>query len=74
MVLGSIPVAAPSLSDFTPASSTEFLDIQAIVECGFNLKRVRDMTRTYSLMHHKDKDSERRSIISPVWPNSSVFF
>ena len=29
--------------------SKEFLDIQATVECGFTLKRVRDMTRTYSL-------------------------
>ena len=26
----------------------EFLDIQATIECGFTLKRVRDMTRTYS--------------------------
>ena len=24
------------------------LDIQATIECGFTLKRVRDMTRTYS--------------------------
>ena len=37
-----------SHSDFAPASSKEFLDIQATVECGFTLKRVRDMTRTYS--------------------------
>ena len=35
-------------SDFAPASSKEFLDIQATIECGFALKRVRDMTRTYS--------------------------
>ena len=27
---------------------TCFLDIQAIIECGFPLKRVRDMIRTYS--------------------------
>ena len=27
----------------------EFLDIQATVECGFTLKRVRDKTRTYSI-------------------------
>ena len=33
-----------------PASSKEFLDIQATIECGFTLKRVCDMTRTYS--HH----------------------
>ena len=31
-----------------PASSNEFLDIQATIECGFTLKRIRDMTRTYS--------------------------
>ena len=48
MVLGSSPVAVTSPSDFAPASSKEFLDIQANIECGFTLKRVRDMTRTYS--------------------------
>ena len=51
VVLGSSPVAVTSPSDFTPASSKEFLDIQAIAECGFTLKRVRDMTRTYSQMN-----------------------
>ena len=30
-----------------PASSKEFFDIQATIKCGFTLKRVRDMTRTY---------------------------
>ena len=40
--------AVTSPSDFTPALSKEFLDIQAPIECGFTLKRVRDMTRTYS--------------------------
>ena len=49
MVLGSSPVAVTSPSDFMPASSKEFLDIQATIECGFTLKRVLDMTRTYSL-------------------------
>ena len=29
-------------------SSKEFLDIQATIECGFTLKRVRGMIRTYS--------------------------
>ena len=28
-------------------SSKEFLDIQATVECGFTLKLVRDMIKTY---------------------------
>ena len=37
-----------SPSDFAPALSKVFLDIQATIECGFTLKRVRDMTRTYS--------------------------
>ena len=31
-----------------PVSSKEFLDTQANIECGFTLKCVRDMTRTYS--------------------------
>ena len=44
MVLGSSPVAVTSPSDFAPASSKEFLDIQATIECGFTLKRVRDMS------------------------------
>ena len=35
-------------SDFAPASSKDFLDIQATIECGFTLKHVHDMTRTYS--------------------------
>ena len=48
MVLGSSPVTVTSPSDFAPASTKEFLDIQAIIECGFTLKRVRGMTRTYN--------------------------
>ena len=50
MVVGSSPVAVTSPSDFAPASSKEFLDIQATIECGFTLKRVRDMIKTYSLI------------------------
>ena len=46
--VGSSPVAVTSPSDFAPVSSKEFLDIQATIECGFTLKRVHDMTRTYS--------------------------
>ena len=38
MVVGSNPVAVTSPSDFAPASSKEFLDIQATIECGFTLK------------------------------------
>ena len=48
MVLGSSPVAVTLTSDYAPASSKEFLDIQATIECEFTLKRVRDMIRTYS--------------------------
>ena len=48
MVVGSNPVAVTSPSDFAPASSKEFLDIQATIECGFTLKHVRDMIKTYS--------------------------
>ena len=46
-VVGSNPVAVTSPSDFAPSSSKEFLDIQATIECGFTLKRVRDMIKTY---------------------------
>ena len=51
VVVGSNPVAVTSPSDFTPASSKEFLDIQATIECGFTLKRVRDMIKTYNQLH-----------------------
>ena len=63
------PAAVTEISDFVPASSKEFLDIQATIECGFTLKRVRDMIRTYSQMHHTDKYSQHSSIIWPVWLN-----
>ena len=46
--MGSSPVAVTQTSDFAPALSKEFLDIQATIECGFTLKCVRDITRTYS--------------------------
>ena len=46
--MGSSPVAVTYTSDFAPASSKEFLDIKATIKCGFTLKCVRDMTRTYS--------------------------
>ena len=43
---------------FRACLSKKFLDIQAILECGFNLKGTRDMTRTSSQMHRTDKYSE----------------
>ena len=55
VVLGSNAVAVTSSSDFAPALYKEFLDIQATIECGFTLKRVRDMTKPYSQMHRTDK-------------------
>ena len=48
VVVGSSPVAVAETSDIAPASSEEFLDIQATIECGFTLKHVRDMIRTVS--------------------------
>ena len=38
-------------SDTTPASSKDFLDIQAAIECRLSLKHVRDMIITNSQIH-----------------------
>ena len=56
-----------------PASSQEFLDIQATIECGLTLKCVHDMIRTYSQMHDTDEYSKHSSIICSVWLNGWVF-
>ena len=48
VVVGSSPFAVTKTSDFTPALSTEFLDIQATIERGFTLKRIHDMIITKS--------------------------
>ena len=69
----SSAVAATRTSDFGLASSKEFLDIEATIECGFPLKCVSDMTRTYSQMHRTDKYLEHSSIVWPVWLNGWVF-
>ena len=58
-----------NISDFAPASSKEFLDIQVTIEYGFTLKRVCDMVSTYSQMHRTDKYSQHSSITWPVWLN-----
>ena len=50
--MGSSPVAVTWTSNFVPALSKEFLDIQTSIECGFTLKRLRDMTRTYNQKPH----------------------
>ena len=34
-----------------PVLSKEVLEIQATIECGFTLRRVRDMIRTYSFRY-----------------------
>ena len=69
MVVGSSAVAVTLSSDFEPALSKEFLDIQATIECEFTLKCVRDMIRTYSQFHRTDKYPEHSSITWSVWPN-----
>ena len=48
VVVSSTPVAVTETSYFAPVSSKEFLDIQATIECGFILKRVRNMIRIYT--------------------------
>ena len=45
--MGSRPVAVTKISDIVPASSKEFSENQTTVECGFTLRRVRGMIRTY---------------------------
>ena len=59
--------------DFAPVSSKEFLDIQATIECGFTLKQVCDMIKTYSQMHRIDKYLPHSSTIWPIWLNGWVF-
>ena len=44
LVVGSSSVAVTYVSDFAPASSKEFLDIQATIEGRFTLKRVEEHT------------------------------
>ena len=56
-----------------PVSNKEFLDVKATIECGFTLKHVHDMIRTYIQMHHTDKYSHHSSIIWPVWLSGWVF-
>ena len=48
MYVGVSPVAVTYTPDIAPVLSKEFLDIQATIECGFTLKRVRDIIRKYS--------------------------
>ena len=41
-------------------------------ECGFTLKHVHDMIKTYSQMYCTDNHSQHNSIIWPVWLNGWV--
>ena len=50
--------------------SKEVFDNQTNIECGFTLKRVQEMTRTYSQMNRTDKFWLFSSIVYQVWPNS----
>ena len=52
MVVGSSPVAVTKTEDIALVSSKEFLDTQANIECGFTMKCVRDMIRTYSQLKY----------------------
>ena len=74
MVVGSNPVAVTSPSDFVPASSKEFLDIQATIECGFTLKRVRDMIKTWEaeLNKHYSVDEVAKNLYSMGGQNGLV--
>ena len=63
MVVGATPVPITYTSDFALVSSKEFLDVQEAIECGFTLKGLRNMTRTYSQIHLTDKYSGLSSII-----------
>ena len=66
MVVGSSPVQVTKTSDFASVLNKEFLDIQVTIECGFTLKRVRDMITTYSLMRRTDKSSTDNPTVWPV--------
>ena len=62
MVLGSNPAAVTSPSDFALASSKEFLDIQATIECGW-LWNVyvtwQEHTDKYRNLSGEDKNKKR---------------
>ena len=47
-----------------PVLSKEFLDIQTTIECRLTLKRVRDMTRTYSQCKHTYRKDYKRLLIA----------
>ena len=48
------------------------LDIEAIIDCGLTLSRIRDMIIKYTQIHRTGKYSQHNSIIWTVFPNSLV--
>ena len=46
--------------------SKAFLDIEATIDCGFTLKRVRDMIRTYSLVKSSDLNKKIATLATKV--------
>ena len=67
------PIAVIENIDFLHVSSKAFLNIQATLECGFTLKRVRDMIWTYNQMQRTNKYSQHGSFIKRIWLNGWVF-
>ena len=67
------PVKVTYTSDIALVLDRAFLDIQAIIEFGFNLNHVRDMIKTYSQLYRTDKYSQHNSIIWSVWEDGWVF-
>ena len=63
MIVGSILIAVTESSDSPPLSSNKILNMETTKGCGFNLKFVRDMTKSYRKVHCKDKYSHLSSII-----------
>ena len=47
-----------------PVSSNEFLEIQLTIECGFNLKRVRDMIKTCSQEKMRKAKNDKASAVT----------
>ena len=68
-----IPLKSFKPQDNATVSSKEFPHSQAIMEYGFTMKRVLDMIRFYSQLHHRDKYSQHSSIIWRGWLNDWVF-
>ena len=55
MVVGSSCLADTEILDIALVSSKELLDIQVTIKCGFTVKHLCDMTKTYSQMHRIGK-------------------